>query len=180
MKQLIVRIIRGVLLGILISLVIVAVGIQFVPVTRDNPPAPASLKAEPAVMELLRTSCYDCHSNETVWPWYSYVAPVSWLVTKDVSEAREHLNFSMWEGLPPDKRADLAEEIIEEVEDGLMPLPNYVKMHPEAALSAAGARRIGDWAAQFIDAVGEHEEEGAGEEDREEEGEHEHEHEHEH
>lgn len=83
---------------------------------RDNPPGHASLQADPAVAALLRRACHDCHSGETRWPWYSYVAPASFLVAYDVHEAWEHLDFSergelrRWaeaaEGVPPDDRRD--------------------------------------------------------------------------
>ncbi len=73
--------------------------IQLVPVNRSNPTVEADLEAPEAVTAVLRTACYDCHSNETHWPWYSYVAPVSWLVAHDVEEARSEFSFSHWEQL---------------------------------------------------------------------------------
>src|SRR5436305_15338897 len=83
-----------------LSLIAIAVLIQLVPVRRDNPPAPlaARLTAPPDVTAILRRSCSDCHSNETVWPWYSRVAPVSWLVANDVHGGRHQLNSSEWNG----------------------------------------------------------------------------------
>jgi len=66
--------------------------IQFIPVARTNPPVEGEISASPEVMSILRRACYDCHSNETRWPWYSKIAPVSWLSVKDVNEGREHLN----------------------------------------------------------------------------------------
>jgi len=68
-------------------------------VDRSNPPVEADLEAPAAVTAVLRTACYDCHSNETHWPWYSYVAPVSWLVARDVEEARSEFSFSRWDQL---------------------------------------------------------------------------------
>ena len=70
---------------------------QLVPVERTNPPVEAEIVAEPEVHALLRRACYDCHSHETVWPWYAWVAPVSWLVAHDVDHAREELDFSRFE-----------------------------------------------------------------------------------
>jgi hypothetical protein len=92
------------------------------------PSAEAKLVAERA--------CYDCHSNETVWPWYSNVAPMSWLVQRDVDEGRQHLNFSDW-GSGEHPLNEIAEEIGETVQEGEMPPMNYVLLHPEAKLSAA-------------------------------------------
>jgi len=86
----------------------------------------------PQTRELVRRACFDCHSNETQWPWYSWVAPVSWLVEHDVAEAREHLNFSEWDR--EQKDADDAAEMVEERE---MPLWYYLPAHPEARLSDA-------------------------------------------
>ena len=111
------------------------VGIQLVPVDRSNPPVNGPLEAPDEVMAVLRKACFDCHSNETTWPWYSYVAPVSWLVAKDVEEGRRELNFSEWATMSEKKRAHKLKETWEEVEEGEMPLPIYIPMHPDANLT---------------------------------------------
>lgn len=86
----------------MLFLIIGLVGIQFLEYERTNPPVDQYDTLEgaevvpPDVLETLRTSCYDCHSHETVWPWYSDVAPISWLLMGTVEEARSHLNFSVW------------------------------------------------------------------------------------
>jgi len=98
------------------------------------------------VKAVLRRSCYDCHSNETSWPWYSRVAPVSWLVASDVHEGREKLNFSAWSRLRPDKRERVIEEVWEEVREGEMPLPVYLLAHRGARLSAENRDVIRAWA----------------------------------
>jgi hypothetical protein len=87
------KVLRWVLLAIVLLLVV----IQFVPVDRSNPPVTSEVPASPEARAVLRRACYDCHSNETVWPWYSKVAPVSWLVARDVHKGREELNFSTWD-----------------------------------------------------------------------------------
>lgn len=88
----------------------------------------------PQTRELAQRACYDCHSNETVWPWYSNVAPVSWLTQHDTDEGRQHLNFSTWgsggQGREPG-------EAIETIAEGQMPPPVYLITHPEARLTAA-------------------------------------------
>ena len=84
------------LLWVLIAVVII---IQFIPVDRSHPPARSEIEAPPEVMEILRTACYDCHSYETDWPWYGYVAPVSWLLARHVKKGRADLNFSEWPAL---------------------------------------------------------------------------------
>ena len=116
-------------------LVVVFVGMQFKTIDRTNPPVEAELSASPEVMELLRRACYDCHSNESEWPWYSYVAPVSWLIEHDVEEAREHMNFSEWQTWEPGKQDHKREECWEEVEEGEMPLWFYTPLHWDARLS---------------------------------------------
>jgi len=85
----------------------------------------------PQIRELTQRACFDCHSNETIWPWYSNVAPVSWLVQRDVEEGRRFLNFSDW------GRVREPYEIIEAVSEGKMPPSQYLIMHPEARLTQA-------------------------------------------
>jgi hypothetical protein len=89
------------------------------------------------VRALLRTSCFDCHSDETRWPWYSTAFPASWLMARDVREARGQLNFSRWSGYSVFERADLLDEACISVRARDMPLPQYRWLHPEARLSDA-------------------------------------------
>jgi hypothetical protein len=96
-------------------------------------------------MDVFRTACYDCHSNETRWPWYGYVAPVSWLVAHDVRDGREELNFSEWSLLLDEDAEELREEIWEEVEEGEMPLRKYRWMHSDARLSEEQRRVLREW-----------------------------------
>jgi len=121
------------------------VGIQLIPVNRFNPPVEEALELPPEVAEIVRTSCYDCHSHETRWPWYSYVAPASWLVARDVREAREHLNLSVWNQYDAEERAENFEEMWEEVEDGEMPLWFYTPLHPGAKLTDEERAALRDW-----------------------------------
>lgn len=123
-----------------------AVAIQLIPVERSNPPVTERLAAPPPVEDLLRRACMDCHSNETVWPWYARVAPASWLVARDVREGREHLNLSTWDRYDARKRAELLEEMAEEVEEGKMPLKIYLPLHPEARLTASERALLVRWA----------------------------------
>lgn len=116
----------------LTGLLILVVAAQVVPYDRDhdNPP----VTAEPAwdtsaTRELARRACFDCHSNETRWPWYSNIAPLSWLIQRDVEEGREELNWSEWD---PDSEGD---ESAETVIEGSMPPGTYSLLHPEARLS---------------------------------------------
>lgn len=120
---------------------------QFWPIERTNPPVISDIQSPPEVKTILRLACYNCHSNETQWPWYSRVAPVSWLLVHDVDDARKQLNFSDWEAIPNEDRPALARKMWREVENDEMPLPIYRIMHPEARLSEIQKNVLKDWAA---------------------------------
>jgi hypothetical protein len=130
---------------ILIALAIIVVGIQFIPVDRSNPPVAGKIDAPSNVLSILKASCFDCHSNETEWPWYSYVAPVSFLVSEDVEDGRKRVNFSEWDKYDDEKRAKKLDAIIEEVEEGEMPLSKYTLMHPDAKMDQAKIKVLKDW-----------------------------------
>jgi len=130
---------------IAVGLAVLFLAIQFVPAGRTNPAATKPLEAPPEVMAILRRSCFDCHSNETAWPWYAYVAPVSWLVVKDTDEGRAELNFSHWGDLPQKKRDSAAGSIVEEIEEGAMPLEEYLWMHTDARVSPAELEVLRTW-----------------------------------
>ncbi len=99
-----------------------------------------------AIGGMLKTACYDCHSMETTYPWYGYIAPVSWFLISHIDEGREELNFSDWSSL--DKRSKLRalKDIQEVIEEGEMPMASYVNMHSEAALSDSQKEALMDWA----------------------------------
>ena len=130
---------------IVIALIVVFVGIQFIPVERTNPPVASEITAPPEVKKILKESCYDCHSNKTDWPWYSYVAPVSFFVANDVNHGREHFNLSEWDEVKMEDRIKVKEEMWEEVEEGKMPLPAYEIMHPDAELTEREKKILKDW-----------------------------------
>ena len=123
---------RSIVLSVVGGLVVVIVALQLIPYGRNhaNPPVQTEPQWDsPRTRELFVRACADCHSNETVWPWYSNLAPVSWLVQHDVDEGREKFNISDGSGE--------ADESAEKVAEGEMPLPIYTLMHPEAKLSAS-------------------------------------------
>lgn len=119
--------------------------LQFVPVSRTNPPEREPAMAPPEVHTILQRSCYDCHSNETHWPWYSRIAPVSFLISRDVSEGRRELNLSTWSRYDARRKARKLREIGEQVEKGKMPQWYYVILHPDARLSAADRQLLLEW-----------------------------------
>lgn len=103
------------------------------------------------VTMILQNSCYDCHSNVSKYPWYSYVAPVSWLVAKDVQEGREELNFSEWATLSKRQQIKAMSDIAEEVEEGKMPLDIYTYLHRDAILSEEQIELITTWTKSVSD-----------------------------
>ena len=130
------------------------VGIQFLPAKRnqsDIVPASdfiASYNTPKEVENILRTSCYDCHSNNTAYPWYNNVAPFSYWIADHVKEGKEHLNFSKWDTYSIDKKDRLLEEIEEVVVNGEMPLNVYTYLHDDAELSESEVDDIVEWAKQ--------------------------------
>ena len=126
---------------------VLLVAMQLVTCSRTNPPVIANVPVSPEVGGLLRRACFDCHSNESVWPWYSRVAPVSWLVWSDVAEGRQHLNFSEWPSDPAKQRQHF-KSMQDEIQGGDMPLWFYLPLHSAARLSAAEKQTILDWARQ--------------------------------
>ena len=155
------------------TLVVAAIGllaIQAVPVEHSNPPVEGDLPAPPEVHALLVRACYDCHSNETRWPWYGNVAPASWLLSHDVEEGREHLNFSTWTSLEPRRQAHALHEIDEVLEEGEMPPWFYVPLHGEAKLSTDEVATLRAWAKAGAGAAGGEDRRLPGDEDDDDEG----------
>ncbi len=128
---------------VIVVLLIIVAGafiIQLIPYGRNhtNPPVVQEPPwPDPETKALAQRACYDCHSNETVWTWYSNIAPVSWLVQRDVDEGREKLNFSEW-GRGEQETDDAAET----VQKGEMPLWFYTALHPEANLTADEKQKL--------------------------------------
>lgn len=121
---------------------------------RLNPPVDesktiqATLPLPDEVRTALTRACYDCHSNETTWPWYSSIAPASWLVSNDVREGRLRLNFSAWKDYRKSRQINKLDEIANQVHEGEMPLKKYLLLHPGAALSKTEIDLLVQWAEQ--------------------------------
>jgi hypothetical protein len=132
---------KKIILWIGIVVVVMGLLIQLIPLPArgNNPPVVSEPNWDsPQTRALVKRACFDCHSNETVWPWYSYVAPVSWLVYNDTMEGRRRMNFSDWNtGFHPS-----ASEIIGNIQEGEMPPAVYLPMHPTAQLSAAEKQQL--------------------------------------
>ncbi len=134
-----------------IALLLVLVAIQIFQPARTNPQIDpkreihANLAVDPAVASVFQRSCNDCHSHRTVWPWYSHVAPVSWLVVSDVNQGRKVLNFSEWAAYRPEEQQKQLSEICKEVSEGEMPGLSYTLMHRHAKLSTDDVSAICGW-----------------------------------
>ncbi len=133
-------------------LAVILVSIQFMRTDRTNPASSeteslaASSAVPPEIDSLLRRACADCHSDQTSWPWYSGIAPVSWIVADDVHRGRAELNFSKWATYSLEKQSHLLEEIGEVVEQQAMPPWSYRVLHPEARFSDQETAAILHWA----------------------------------
>ena len=136
------RILRYVLIGF----GVLFVAIQFIPVERTNPPVTGLVDAPEDVLTTLRRSCWDCHSNETEWPWYAYVAPMSLRVSQHVWMGREHVNFTEWDGYDAEERDEAYEDIAKVIDRGRMPLKDYLLVHRNAKLTTSDRKRLVSWA----------------------------------
>lgn len=126
---------------ILLAIVLLIVAVQFVPYGRHHSNPPVTMEPawdSPETRILFSRSCGDCHSHETRWPWYSKIAPVSWLIQNDVDEGREHFNVSLW-GV---QRKNKGDEAAEELREGKMPPWFYLIPHSEARLSNKEKERL--------------------------------------
>jgi len=139
---------RSIIMGFVLLIVI-----QVIRPGRTNPSIDptqeiaASMAVDPMVASILERSCNDCHSNRTVWPWYSNWAPISWLVASDVNSGRRHLNFSKWSTYPLDKNGKMLDEICKDVKENDMPPATYTPMHSSARLTKVDQDEICRWTA---------------------------------
>ena len=134
---------------IILSLAAVFLLAQLIRIDKSNPPVRSDL-ASGSAKPVLHRACYNCHSNETIWPWYSSVAPTSWLVGSDVRGARSHLNFSEWGTYDSGTRSHKLRAIAEEVKGGDMPPWYYSFVHRDSRLSASDRNQILAWVEETI------------------------------
>lgn len=112
--------------------------------TVEQTPKELEIKAPENIMTMFKNACYDCHSNETKWPWYSYVAPFSLMVNSHVQDGRQALNFSIWENYSPEEKKKQIKEIYRTAYAS-MPLSSYIRFHKEADLTREQRNEIRDW-----------------------------------
>ena len=130
--------------------------LQFFPAERTNPPVEWDVDAPDEVRTILRRACYDCHSDETRWPWYSRVAPLSWWIVEHVEHGRSDMNFSRWPTFDFGAQEYVLRSIEVQIEKNEMPLPSYLILHPEARLTEEDRRTLLDWAGEFSRREGSH------------------------
>jgi hypothetical protein len=115
---------------------------------RADAPLLTGAHVPPKIRAIIERSCRDCHSEASRYPWYSYIAPISWLIKSDVDQGREHLNFSTWSEYSLIRRERCLSEIANQVQDGGMPLTFYTLMHRYAKLSKEDVAALFDWTQQ--------------------------------
>lgn len=136
---------------ILLSLLAIIVAAQLFQIDKDNPAYDqgndmlSQISAPAEVKDILKNSCYDCHSYETKYPWYTNVAPFSWWISEHIEDGRKHFNFSEWGNYDLKKKKHKLEELIHEVEEGEMPLNSYTWAHGEASLSEEQIKTLIGW-----------------------------------
>jgi hypothetical protein len=113
---------------------------------RSNASLMPEAALDPQIAQLLEKSCQNCHSEKTEWPWYSYIAPLSWMIESDVHRGRSHMNLSRWNEYSLEERGNLLSQIGVMVRNRAMPLPKYLLLHPEARISDAEIAQLNEWA----------------------------------
>ena len=145
---------RKVIKIVAILIIVLVIGIQAIRPARTNPPVDESqtinahTQMTSEFASILDRSCRDCHSNKTIWPWYTNVAPVSWWLSNHVNDGRRSLNMSEWGKLPTDRQERKLLQICDEVQDGNMPLSSYTPVHPAAKLSEQDKKILCSWTEQ--------------------------------
>ncbi|HEX3102307.1 MAG TPA: heme-binding domain-containing protein [Pyrinomonadaceae bacterium] len=154
--------IKKILKVLVIVIVAAVVVLQFFRIDKANPPVvqaetlEAAAAIPPDISLIIGRSCNDCHSNQTIYPWYSNVQPMAWFLKSHIDDGRQHLNFSIWNTYTPQKRSKKLEAICDELESKDMPLPSYLWIHRDAVLSENDSKALCDWAKQEkgkVDAV---------------------------
>lgn len=135
----------------LIAIIAIFILIQFIRIDKTNPTVDPEKDyltisyAPEDIRIILKTSCYDCHSNETVYPWYSNFAPISWILKSHINEARDNMNFSLWADLSDASKIGAQENCLYEIEDNEMPLKSYTLIHRDAKLTNENKETLINW-----------------------------------
>jgi hypothetical protein len=144
---------------VLIIIVVLLVAIQFITIDKTNPPVDISndfltLTNPPNELgNIIKSACYDCHSHNTKYPWYTNVAPVSWLIKEHINNGRNHLNFSLWTDYKEKKKDHKLEECIDMIKSGEMPMEGYVLFHQEAEINHEQKMQLIAWLTELRDSL---------------------------
>jgi hypothetical protein len=136
---------------LVLVIILILIAIQAIRIDKTNPRSDSSkdfitvLNPPQEIASILSTSCYDCHSNQSKYPWYTNIAPVSWWIKDHINEAREELNFSVWEDYSDKRKKHKLEECFEMIEEGEMPLTSYTIIHNKASLNENQKKLLIDW-----------------------------------
>ncbi|WAC01636.1 heme-binding domain-containing protein [Lacinutrix neustonica] len=144
---------------IAIILLVAFVGIQFIPTTRNQSDTVPSTdfmlvnNVPETIQKKLQVSCYDCHSNNTQYPWYNKIQPVAWFLEDHIKEGKAELNFNEWDSLSSRRKASKLRSIIKQIENGEMPLNSYTLIHNEATFTEAEAEELINFITQLKDSL---------------------------
>ena len=144
---------------LLIIVIVLLVAIQFITIDKTNPPIDMSkdfisvINSPSDLGTVIKSSCYDCHSHHTKYPWYSNVAPISWLIKDHINNGRNHLNFSTWADYSEKKKDHKLEECIEMIKSGEMPMNGYVMLHDEAEITHEQKMKLISWFSELRDSL---------------------------
>ncbi|WP_196886323.1 heme-binding domain-containing protein [Aureivirga sp. CE67] len=133
---------------VFLIVVVVLIGIQLIRPSKNVSEEVSANKLEnipPRIESILKTSCYDCHSNNTVYPWYNNIAPVSWVIANHVNEGKEHLNFDEWKKYNEHQREHAIHELKEVIEENKMPMSSYTILHKNAVLKDKDKKDLLEW-----------------------------------
>ncbi len=135
----------------IIVIVIIIVVVQFIPTnlpevkSENKESIELHIKIPNEIYSILKSSCYDCHSNETIYPWYSRLTPAKFILKSHIEEGRKHLNFSEWATLSEDRKLHKLKECIEEIDENKMPLKSYTNLHKKASLDKQEKDQLIGW-----------------------------------
>jgi hypothetical protein len=138
-----------------IFIIVLLFAIQLISLDKTNPPIDntLTLKAPQEVMSILKQSCYDCHSNETIWPYYSDIAPTSFFVVSHVNNGRKAMNFSLWHKMDKEIKIQRLKSAVETINNTKMPLPSYLSAHKEAQLSQDKKTILTTWFKKELESI---------------------------
>ena len=144
---------------IAIVLLLAFIGIQFIPTTRNQSDSVPSTdfmlvnNVPENIQKKLQVSCYDCHSNNTDYPWYNKVQPIAWILENHIEHGKEELNFNEWGNYSSRRRNSKLKSIISQIEDDEMPLTSYTLIHSGAQLSEKNKEIVIKWITQLKDSL---------------------------